>query len=694
MPIPRWGRRLLLAVGGAIVLAVMAAVALVLTVDVNRYRPLIAAKASEATGRTVTLGNLSLRLFPSPSVASGPLRVSDSSRYAGRDALRAERLSIRVSLLPLLQGRLVVRSIVLEKPTLTLIRDREGLWNFDDLLHRASSTPGKSETPTGREALRVAVERAVVRSGRILVYDDFVRPEMRAEADLRPVDAVISGWGSGAETRLDLSIGLGRSAVRATAQLTPANGEPLLRIRSESSSLKAADLVRLTPWLGVLSPPGLEVGGSLELEGKAEIPVGQPENLTFKGTVRLLDLSYRDSTMTRPFEKIRGTLSVDGGRAVWDGFAMRVGSSSLAGRLQVEDFLRPRIGFALTSPRVDFNEILAVFAPERVVGGGGPGRAQPAVGRATERPATPTPASPGGLLEGVSGQGTLAVKAVRFQSFDLEDVQAHVGLQRGVLGLKEMKARFYGGGLRGAAQVSLASAIPEYTLGVGLDTVDVAPLLIAYDPGLKGLLQGKLTGTLDLTAMGSEMEAILSTTRGAGSIELVNGVLTSFSVLKQLATLLEFVGGKGIGRDQTPFESLRATLRVVDRKARTEDLLLRSTDLELEGKGWVGLDATLDLDATARFSEDATRGMVEKHSGLGRLAEEGRLMVPFNLSGNLAGPKFRLNTRGQMQRARETAKERVKEKVREKMRDRILQHLGKPAAPEEPAPGEPPGEEP
>src|SRR5713226_6787208 len=98
MALRRWARRLLLAMTilGLIVLA--AAAGLPRIVDANRYRPLVSAWAQEATG-----------------------------------------LSVRLGIIGLLRGRLTFRSIVLNRPTLTLIRDAQGRWNFADLLARASA---------------------------------------------------------------------------------------------------------------------------------------------------------------------------------------------------------------------------------------------------------------------------------------------------------------------------------------------------------------------------------------------------------------------------------------------------------------------------------------------------------------------------------------------------------------------------
>src|SRR6185295_1027863 len=112
-----------------------------------------------------------------------------------------------------------------------------------------------------------------------------------------------------------------------------------------------------------------------------------------------------------------------------------------------------------------------------------------------------------------------------------------------------------------------------------------------------------------------------------------------------------------------------------DRRARTDDLALHSKDLDLEGKGWVGLDATLDLDVAARFSEEATSGMVTKNARLRSLTEKDRLSMYFSLKGNLASPSFGINSQAQTKQV----KERAKERARDSLTDRLLKRLGKPA---------------
>jgi AsmA protein len=667
VPLSRAIRRWLIVTAIAAGLVVSAAVALPFLVDVNRYRPLIAAKVQEATGRTLTLGRISFALLPAPGLSvAGPIRISDSAAYPGRSALTAESLRVRLSLPGLLRGRASVTSINLNRPTLTLIRDARGRWNFDDLVQRASAaTPAQALAGGARESsFRVVVDRARVSGGRILIYDDAVVAGRRSEAVLAPIDATILGWGGDRPTDLDLSLGLGKSALSARAWLSASGGRPMLTLAARGKSLRVEDLATLLPWLGVARPAGLEVRGALDLEGTADVPLDRPETLRFKGTLALRGVSYRDAGMALPVKDLSGKVIVDGERAEWRDFSVSAGSSSLHGSLKVENFLKPRIGFALTSPRLDLNEIVATLVP-----------AAPAASPAAASPASSRPVTePSGLLDQVSGEGWIDVKEVRFQTIDLANVRASAGLAGSVFSLKEMSAAFYGGALSGSASVDLSRTTPRYAASVRLDKVDVDPLLSAYDPGLKELVRGRLKGNLDLSASGAGMEEILATVRGTGAVEMADGAVTSFSVLKQLASLLEMAGGKGIGRDSTPFESLRATLAVSDRRARTEDLALHSPDLDLEGKGWVGLDATLDLDVTARFSEEATSGMVAKNARLGSLTEADRLAVYFSLQGDLASPRFRINTQAQVRQVRE----RAREKLRDSLTDRLLKQLGQP----------------
>src|SRR5438128_2521365 len=164
----------------AAALVVAAAVALPWLVDADRYGPLIAARVQTATGRTIGFGSISFRVLPVPGLSvRGPIRISDSAAYPGRSALTAESLTVRLGLLGLLRGRASVTSILIDRPTLTLIRDARGGWNFDDLVHRASAAPAAGPGSGEPGSFKVVVDRARIADGRIRIYDDAILPGRR-----------------------------------------------------------------------------------------------------------------------------------------------------------------------------------------------------------------------------------------------------------------------------------------------------------------------------------------------------------------------------------------------------------------------------------------------------------------------------------------------------------------------------------
>lgn len=680
----KWG--LGIAAAGVVIL-IAAVVLLPHVVDVNRYAPLLATQIQTFTGRAARLGPMTVRVLPAPALHVAPVVLAEGARYPDREFVRIEAIDVRLRLLPLLRGRVEFGAIVVDRPTVTVIRDRQGRWNFDDLLERAEAlrkqggAGAPAAAPSAPGGASFGVGEAVLRGGRLLVYDDAVVPGRRSEMKIEPIDARVAGFGLGKETIADLSVGLGKSRLEATARLLGAGDAQVLEAKIDRSRLETADLVPLIPWLGVARPAGLQVGGGADLEGKATVPLARPETMQFEGTIALDNIHYKDAGMTRPVEKVGGRLKVSGSRAAWDGFTATVGKSDLSGALTVEDYLRPRIGFALTSKRLDLNELVALYA------------AAPAAGRGGAAPVAPggsAPVSGSGeadLLSQIRAAGTLKADALRFQTFDLADVKGKVTLQDGVASLSDLDGRIAAGTIRGSAGLDLGRPKPGYRLEAALQKVDVNALATAYDPGLKDLLRGSLGGELSLTAAGGELDAILSSARGTMRLQIADGAVTSISVLKQLAAILEMAGGKGIGKDETPFDLLQGHFAIADRRAATSDLTLASNDLDLQGAGNIGLDATLDLAIIARFSEESSRGMTEKTAKLKALADpEGRVTVHLLARGPLSGPQIGLDTRAQVRQVQEQKKEQIKEKVR----DRLLDILGGGKKKEEPPPPEPP----
>jgi len=132
-------RKLLLAFGAVLGLLVAGVGAVWLFVDVNQFRPSIQAELQKQLHRTVTLGTMSLGLFPL-SVRVDDLSVAENPQFAtGRPFISAKQVKVRAELLPLLRKEVHVNSLILTQPAIELVKNAAGVWNYDDLTSQPSN---------------------------------------------------------------------------------------------------------------------------------------------------------------------------------------------------------------------------------------------------------------------------------------------------------------------------------------------------------------------------------------------------------------------------------------------------------------------------------------------------------------------------------------------------------------------------
>ena len=135
-----------------IIIAVLIVVVLVapFLIDVNAFRPRIESELTNALGRKVTLGNLSLSLW-SGSLAADNIAIADDPSFSSSPFIRANALNVGVEMVPLILSKtLHVTELTLSQPQVDLLRDRSGKWNFSTLgtaspAKKIGATPPSSE---------------------------------------------------------------------------------------------------------------------------------------------------------------------------------------------------------------------------------------------------------------------------------------------------------------------------------------------------------------------------------------------------------------------------------------------------------------------------------------------------------------------------------------------------------------------
>ena len=158
----------LLPAAGLVALAVVAAVVVAMSFDPNRYRSELERLAKERTGRTLKLqGELKLAFFP--SLGASVAGVTLTERGSEQEFVSLESARAVVKLLPLLGGQVVVDGISVSGLKAQLVKEKDGRYNFSDLLEGGAAKPAAKAEPRKEGAAPVsfniagiALERASI----------------------------------------------------------------------------------------------------------------------------------------------------------------------------------------------------------------------------------------------------------------------------------------------------------------------------------------------------------------------------------------------------------------------------------------------------------------------------------------------------------------------------------------------------
>jgi len=153
-------RNILIIVGLLILLLVIAP----FLIPVNQFKPTIEAKASDALGRKVEMGNLSFSLLGGSLSAEG-LVVGDDPKFSQTPFLTAKKINVGVEVMPLIFSRaLHVTSVTIKNPQVTLLHNAAGQWNYSSL-GGAASKPQTAQSGSSD----VSIQKLSLDDGTIVV---------------------------------------------------------------------------------------------------------------------------------------------------------------------------------------------------------------------------------------------------------------------------------------------------------------------------------------------------------------------------------------------------------------------------------------------------------------------------------------------------------------------------------------------
>lgn len=138
-------------------------------ISVNQFRPTIQQKLTDALGRQVQVGNLSLSIL-SGSLGADDLSIADDPAFSKAAFLQAKSLKVGVELMPLIFSRaLHVTGVTIEKPEVTFLKNPAGRWNFSSLAAGSSPKPAPSSSTSATPDL--VIGKIELKDGRLVLGD-------------------------------------------------------------------------------------------------------------------------------------------------------------------------------------------------------------------------------------------------------------------------------------------------------------------------------------------------------------------------------------------------------------------------------------------------------------------------------------------------------------------------------------------
>lgn len=174
-------KRILKILGIVIAILIVVVIAIPFFINANTFRPTLESELTEALGRQVKVGNLSLLLLAG-AVKADDIAIADDPEFSKSPFVQAKSFQVGVELIPLIFSKtLNVTDLALNQPEISLVKSANGeKWNFSSLggKNPSAQKPAHPSSSSGGGNLNLSIAKLNVNDGRLTLS--------RAESNEKP----------------------------------------------------------------------------------------------------------------------------------------------------------------------------------------------------------------------------------------------------------------------------------------------------------------------------------------------------------------------------------------------------------------------------------------------------------------------------------------------------------------------------
>ena len=611
-------RLVLLITAGLLILCFLALLIVPRFVDVQRYKPVIEEKVSEATGRSFTLGgDLRLSLFPWAGLAFSDLRLGAPPGFKEKDFIAVESFEFQVKLLPLLFKDIEVKHFVLVGPRIVLEKSKDGRANWEGLGKVKAGAPAKPEAkekvPEDIGKGGLPIESLVVGTFTIedgnLLWIDHAKGQRR---ELKDLNLRLDEISLEKPIRLSLSAFLEGKPFSLEGKLGPIGkkpGEGSLDLDFSARVFETMDLKVQGQVTDVSTRPSYDLNFQIEPFSPRKLATAFDKPLPLTPTdpdvLKRLALKVTVQGSAQALTLKEGDLELD--------------DSKLTFSANLKEFSKPSVTFDLRLDHIDLDRYLP--APQDK-----PGESKAAAPHGKKTDYTPLRKL---VVDGRVHIGKLKVKNARVQDLDLK-----IRGRKGVLSFDPLTMRLYDGSMTSKATLDVRRNTPASNFTLQMNGVEARPLL--KDLMDKDFLEGTMRAQIALAMTGDSAEKVKSTLNGKGEFRFNDGAIVGIDLAGMVRNIQSAFGmeEKGRERPRTDFAELHAPFTINNGVFNTPNTTLLNPFLRVSAKGKADLvDETLDFRVEPNF--------VSSIKGQGDTKDRSGIAVPVLVTGTFSSPQFR-----------------------------------------------------
>jgi len=612
----KWGA---IVIGCLVVIIIAALLIIPMFVDVQKYKPVLESKVEEATGRPFTVGDdLKLSLFPWAGVSFSNLRLGNPAGFAEKEFVKVKSFEVRVKLLPLISKEVQIKRFVMDEPQIVLVKNKNGRGNWEQPKQKGKETPTQApapaDSPGGMGGLPISaltVGNFSITNGSALWIDHATN----ARKEVKDISLILKDVSLDRPVQLKFSAAVDKTPLTLEGTVGPVGSgfeKGVVPLDLSLNALKQLVMKLKGNLENPATTPGVDIDITVEKFSPRELvaALGQAFPVETTDPKALSSLA------------LKAHINADANRASITNGVMNLDQSQLDFSATASQFSRPNLKFDLNLDKIDLDRYRPPQSDQPSA------EKAPAKGQGQKAKTDYTP------LRRLILNGIIKIGQLTISKANVQDVYLKIEAKNGVFNLDPMKLNMYQGNAEGKALFNVTQDIPDSSLSLKINNVQVQPLL--KDMLAKDVLQGSTNADINLSMRGDEPELIKKTLNGNGYLKFNDGAIIGID----LASMVRNVGSafglaeKSAERPKTDFTELDIPYSIKNGAVNTPQSSMKSPFIRVIAAGTADLvKETLDFRVEPKA--------VASIKGQGAEDQGGGIMVPVVVSGTFSSPKFR-----------------------------------------------------